>query len=241
MMPVCLYVAGWKGLCVRNLLLMLCLLCGFTMCGHAQGTPDAKPAAAAPAQPIPFDHKLHAQTAKMTCNDCHAPRGDGTTVAMPQAPKCMTCHASVDADKPDIQRIAAAAKNEEPIEWVRVYRVPGFVTFSHKTHVGSECQECHGPVAERSAIALEKDTHMGTCIACHAAKQAATGCDTCHAIQSRNGHSPFDVDSTLLARLQNRPALPRNSPSAPGLLRASSFLHAPLLPESAHPFNTPLS
>ncbi len=220
---------------------MLVIFSGLGVAGRAQG-PSSSAAklgasAVAPAQPIAFDHKLHAQTAKMTCNDCHAPRGDGTTVAMPQAPKCMTCHASVAADKPDIQRVAAAAKNEDPIAWVRVYRVPSFVTFSHKTHAGSACEECHGPVAERTAIALEKDTHMGTCIACHSAKQAPTGCDTCHAAQSKNGHSPFEVDRAVLARLQlatpRRMALGsvmQSRGSAAGELEAAvSFLHAPVL------------
>ena len=219
---------------------MLAVLSGLAVSSHAQdadasATPAGKPAA--PAQPIAFDHKLHAQTAKMTCNDCHAPRGDGTTVAMPQAPKCMTCHSSIAVDKPDIQRLAAAAKNEDPIAWVRVYRVPSFVTFSHKTHAGSTCEECHGPVAERTSIALEKDTHMGTCIACHAAKQAPTGCDTCHAIQSKNSHSPFEVDGALLARLQLATAkLPASvsgdragGRAMPVLGAALGFLHAPNL------------
>ena len=227
---------------MRKRLLMFAMLSVLTTCSHAQdtgSTPSAKPTGspAAPAQPIAFDHKLHAQTAKMTCIDCHAPREDGTTVAMPQAAKCMTCHASVASDKPDIQRLAAAAKNEDPIAWVRVYRVPSFVTFSHKTHAGSQCEECHGPVAERTAIALEKDTHMGTCIACHSAKQAPTGCDTCHAIQSKNGRSPFEADTALLARLQlsldkpkgTAPVRLRSGEAAREMQAAIQFLHLPVL------------
>jgi hypothetical protein len=214
---------------------MLAVLFGSAAVGHAQGA-----AKAAPTQPIAFNHNLHVQTAKMTCSECHEPRGNGSTLAMPQPPKCMTCHASVATDKPDIQRLAAAAKNEDPIPWVRVYRVPSFVTFSHKTHTtaGSTCEECHGPVAERTAIALEKDTSMGTCIACHQAKQAPATCDTCHAIMSKNGHSPFDVDATMLARLhiqstgKNATAVPviRSSPGiTPTLAAIASFLHAPML------------
>jgi c(7)-type cytochrome triheme protein len=226
---------------------MFVILLGLTVTGHAQdagspASPAARPpasSAVAPAQPIAFNHMLHVQTAKMGCNDCHEPRGDGSTVAMPQPAKCMVCHSSVATDKPDIQRLAAAAKNEDPIPWVRVYRVPSFVTFSHKTHTaaGNKCEECHGPVAERTAIALEKNTSMGSCIACHQAKQAPTSCDTCHAIMSKNGHSPFEVDAAALARLQIAAAKPATTvPVRPGGVggtrqyqAAASFLHAPTL------------
>ena len=220
---------------MQRFLLILAVLFGSVAAGHAQGAGKT-----APAQPIAFNHKLHMQTGKMTCNECHEPRGNGSTLAMPQAPKCMTCHASVATDKPDIQRLAEAAKNEDPIPWVRVYRVPSFVTFSHKTHTtaGSTCEDCHGPVAERTAISVEKETNMGTCIACHQAKGAPATCDTCHAIMSRNGHTPFDVDATVLARLQVQPAgkpaaaatVPRNSLAiTPQLATIASFLHAPML------------
>jgi hypothetical protein len=217
---------------------MLAVILGSVVVGHAQDA--GKPAAAAPPQPIAFNHKQHIQAAKMSCNDCHEPRGNGSTLAMPQPAKCMTCHTSIATDKPDIQRLAEAARNEDPIIWTRVYRVPSFVTFSHKTHTsaGSKCEECHGPVAERTTIALEKDTSMGTCIACHQAKGAPATCDTCHAIMSKNGHSPFDVDGAILAllhiRTSDKPvmleAIANGSPSVDRQFAPiASFLHAPML------------
>ena len=220
---------------MQKFLLMLAILFGFVLATHAQG--------AAPAQPIAFNHKLHVQTAKMTCNDCHEQRSDGSTLALPQPPKCMSCHASIATDKPDIKRLAEAAKNEDPILWVRVYRVPSFVTFSHKTHGGNSCEECHGPVAERTAIAQEKDTNMGSCIACHQAKGAPATCDTCHAIMSTNGRSPFEVDPTVLARLHIQPGgrLPTGRLAAmvparnngtratPQYAVVANFLNAPML------------
>jgi hypothetical protein len=232
---------------VQKFVLMLAILFGFIVGIHAQsaGAPSPKPpasasdpSASAPAQPIAFDHKLHMQTAKMSCNECHEPRGEGSTVALPQAPKCMRCHASIATDKPDIKRLAEASKNEDPILWVRVYRVPSFVTFSHKTHAGNTCEECHGPVAERTAIAQEKDTNMGSCIACHQAKRAPTTCDTCHAIMSTNGRSPFDVGATVLARLYTQPSGKsgtivsiRNSGTrlTPQLAAIVKFLNVPML------------
>ncbi len=206
----------------------------------APSTPQALASAAAPAQPIPFNHKLHIQTAKMSCNDCHEPRGNGSSLAMPQPAKCMLCHAAIATDKPDIKRLADAAKNEETIAWVRVYRVPSFVTFSHKTHTssGNTCEECHGPVAERVAIAHEKDMGMGGCVACHQAKSAPVACDTCHAPMSKNARPPFDKDDTVLARLKI-PSSGRSATAAPAQSRGNQvsaqfaaiaiFLKAPLL------------
>lgn len=231
---------------MQKSLLMLSILFGLVLAIHAQDAGTAskssasasEPSTAAPVQPIAFNHKLHVQTAKMTCNNCHEPRGDGSTLALPQPPKCMSCHTSIATDKPEIKRLAEAAKNEDPIQWVRVYRIPSFVTFSHKTHAGSTCEECHGPVAERTAIAQEKDMNMGSCIACHQTKGAPATCDTCHAVMSRNGHSPFDVDSTVLARLHIQPAekpatlvqVPNNGRRVtPQLAIIVNFLNTPML------------
>lgn len=226
---------------MQKFLLTLVVVFGFASIALAQTaanspkSPAPEPSATAPVQPIAFNHKLHIETAKMTCNNCHEPRGDGSTLALPQAAKCMSCHTSVATDKPEIKRLAEAAKNEDPILWVRIYRVPSFVTFSHKTHSGSTCEECHGPVAERTAIAQEKDTNMGSCIACHAAKGARTTCDTCHATMSKNGRSPFEVDSTVLARLhlQPRPFAPVSTPNnrihVGQVTSLASFLNAPML------------
>jgi hypothetical protein len=229
---------------VHKFLLTIAVLFGCAMGAQAQaagaGTkpPAPEPTATAPAQPIPFNHKLHIQTAKMTCNDCHEPRGEGATLALPQAATCMKCHISIATDKPEIKRLAEAAKNEDPILWVRVYHVPSFVTFSHKTHAGNKCEECHGPVAERTAIAQEKDTTMGSCIACHQAKGAPTTCDTCHVLMSSRNQSPFQAGPAVLARLGVLPTR-KQSNTVPEKKNASrvrsqgallaTFLNAPLL------------
>ncbi len=208
----------------------------------AQGVSPAVASAAAPDQPIPFNHKLHVQTAKAGCNDCHEPSKNGATLAMPQPTKCMLCHAAIATDKPDVQRIAAAAKANENIAWTRVYRVPSFVTFSHKTHTsaGNKCEDCHGDVSNAVAIAPVKDMSMGGCIACHQAKGAPATCDTCHEIQAKNGTSPFGADAVVLARLhiatQGAPAVTNLHTTFYGRMAGAvlpgsltSFLRAPAL------------
>src|SRR6185437_5466798 len=51
--------------------------------------------------------------------------------------------------------------------WIRIYELPSFVTFSHRTHLlhGATCQECHGPVAERTQLYKENDISMASCVA----------------------------------------------------------------------------
>jgi Cytochrome c7 and related cytochrome c len=208
---------------VRRLLLITALLCAVFL-ARAQdkpsaATPPTTPAPGttqssgaptvdnpppAPAQPIAFSHKKHVGEAKLTCNYCHVPARNGETLVMPQPGKCMQCHATVATDKPDIKRIAEAAQNDQLLQWVRIYRVPSFVSFSHKTHTnaGAACEDCHGPVAERDAITREKDLSMGGCISCHNQKSAPTGCDTCHQLNSVHMQSPNAAsDAALIARL----------------------------------------
>jgi hypothetical protein len=200
---------------VLTFALLFCAVAGRAQDAPSGATPSTAPAAGTvassgaptiatppppPAQPVAFSHRKHMTDAKMNCNDCHEPSRNGATVAMPQPQKCMLCHAAIATDKPDIQRIADAAKNNETMQWVRIYRVPSFVTFSHKTHAAASCEDCHGPVKEREAMTREKDLSMGGCIACHTQRSAPTGCDTCHQLDSVKLLRP-DADAELVARV----------------------------------------
>jgi predicted CXXCH cytochrome family protein len=140
--------------------------------------------ATAPMQPVPFNHKLHTSK-QIDCLFCHAPSRSGETLKIPQAEFCMQCHASIATDSPGVQRLAAFAKASETIPWVRVYELPSFVYFSHKTHLAQNitCQKCHGQIANRTATFKEADISMATCVECHQQKKANTGCDTCHTLE----------------------------------------------------------
>lgn len=95
-------------------------------------------------------------------------------------------HAEIGADRPEIQKLAAFAKNNREIRWTRIYQIPADVMFSHKSHlaVGSTCRECHGQVAERDRPYLEGAISMGTCINCHKGKEASVDCTYCHEQQA---------------------------------------------------------
>ncbi len=146
----------------------------------AQGPPASAPPG--PAQPIPYSHKQHVALG-LQCRFCHVNPDAGKLMTYPPAPLCMTCHQTIAADRPSIQKLAALAASGKPIPWVRVYEVPDYVFWQHGTHLeaGVACTECHGPVAERDVIALETNVvKMLGCVTCHDKRQAFTDCTACH-------------------------------------------------------------
>jgi hypothetical protein len=90
---------------------------------------------------------------------------------------------TIAKDRPAIAKLAEFSKKQEPIPWKQVYRVPEYVAFSHKAHVGRarvDCQTCHGAVQERDVIRKEKSISMSACMDCHRSNGASVACDYCH-------------------------------------------------------------
>jgi hypothetical protein len=146
--------------------------------------PEAKPFTpkAPPEQPVAFSHKLHAAQG-IKCLDCHTIPPPGDLAGYPGAATCMGCHLSIKKDSPEIRKVAAFAQGRKPIPWVRLYRLPKTVYFSHEIHhkqAGVACVLCHGPVAERDAIGQEKSIAMADCMKCHDQYKASNKCDLCH-------------------------------------------------------------
>ena len=135
-----------------------------------------------PQQPLPFSHKTHAGDMKLQCKMCHPNPDPGETMRIAPAAVCMQCHSSIKTDSPAVQRLAAFAKNDREIKWVRVYEIPSYVNFSHRTHLtaGNQCEDCHGPVATRDQLAREGNISMGGCMECHRVKKAGLDCTFCH-------------------------------------------------------------
>jgi hypothetical protein len=151
-----------------------------------QQTAAAKPDVPAIVQPLPFSHKTH-MSFRLSCTFCHTNPEPGNRMTIPAAESCMGCHARVAVDKPSIQQLAKFAQGKEPIPWKPVYSVPGFVYWSHRTHLegGVTCAQCHGDVAQMEVITQTRNvTTMAGCVACHRQKEAPTGCETCHQSQS---------------------------------------------------------
>lgn len=139
----------------------------------------------APVQPLPFSHKQHTTSAHLKCADCHKPGADGEVQTLPKTKMCMSCHQTVKADSAAIKSLQTYAESNRPVPWVRVYEIPGFVNFSHQTHLegGFTCATCHGQVEERDRLWKEKDISMSGCVSCHKANQGPTDCGVCHDLQ----------------------------------------------------------
>jgi hypothetical protein len=132
-------------------------------------------------QPIPFSHRAHT-AAGVKCLDCHAIRKPGFAAGLPKEETCMACHSTIKTDSQSVQKLANYFKDKKPVPWVRVYRVPDYVWFSHESHKVAQiaCETCHGPVAERDVLTKEKPTSMASCMECHAARKAPNECNFCH-------------------------------------------------------------
>ena len=156
-------------------------------------TADSSKAAGAPAadttiQPIAFPHNIHAGTYKMDCMYCHFSAERSVDAGLPPVATCAGCHRLIPgtAHPQEIQKVLGYANRQEPIPWVRVYKVSDHVHFPHMRHInaGMKCQECHGPVETFGAIEKHDPAwpgdNMGKCIACHVEKGVRRDCAVCH-------------------------------------------------------------
>ncbi len=118
----------------------------------------------------------------MACNVCHATAATAERAGLPAAAQCMLCHENVKQESPAIRKLAAYAKDNKPIPWVRVYRLRDFVLFSHASHLAAkiDCVACHGPVEKRAVLKEEVPVKMKTCVDCHQARRASLDCTLCH-------------------------------------------------------------
>jgi hypothetical protein len=135
-----------------------------------------------PEQPIAFSHKLHVGFG-LQCTRCHENPAGSNSISLPPAKTCMTCHVAVDKDKPNIKKLAGYAASGQTVPWTRVYPLTAGIHFNHGPHLkaGVQCTNCHGPVGDQQAMSeLTAITSMATCISCHQAAKAPTGCETCH-------------------------------------------------------------
>ena len=136
----------------------------------------------APEQPLPFSHKTHVSMG-LQCMYCHANPGPGNQMTFPATSTCMTCHSSMVTDRPGIKKLAEYANSNEPVPWVRVYKVLPGVTWTHRKHLeaGVQCETCHGAVSGLHVMSETTSvTAMASCIGCHQARRVSAACTVCH-------------------------------------------------------------
>jgi mono/diheme cytochrome c family protein len=102
-----------------------------------------------PVQPIFFSHVIHAGSMQIACQYCHAGARRGSTAGIPSVERCMGCHKIVAAEgNPQVAKLQGYWDRKEPIPWIRVFKLPEYVQFTHRQHIqaGVQCQTCHGRI-----------------------------------------------------------------------------------------------
>lgn len=138
----------------------------------------------APQQPIAFSHIPHVSkdVAGLQCVFCHRTVEREAVASIPSVEQCMFCHRVIGKDNPEVQKLVAAWEAKQPIQWMRVHRVPDSVHFVHEAHIrsGITCATCHGDVASMAQVRQARMLRMGDCLACHRERGAPTECSVCH-------------------------------------------------------------
>jgi cytochrome c7-like protein len=133
-------------------------------------------------QPVDFSHELHAGRLKVHCLFCHRHATDSPVATVPSVSLCMGCHGSLTRTTPEIDKLVLYWKQQKPIPWVRLQRIPDFVYFTHEMHLkgGLNCVDCHGRVDQVRHTPRAPAFEMGWCLACHRERRASEDCLTCH-------------------------------------------------------------
>jgi hypothetical protein len=90
-----------------------------------------------PAQPLQFEHKIHAVDNKIPCQYCHQMADKTAAATVPPMGTCMNCHKFIPGTKNPkvVTELRDAWEAKKQIEWAKVHDLPDFVYFPHKWHV----------------------------------------------------------------------------------------------------------
>jgi len=121
------------------------------------------------AQPVPFSHEHHVNGLGIDCRYCHSTVEESSFAGMPPTYTCMSCHSQVWTQSPMLEPVRASFRNNKPLNWVRVHRLPDFVYCHHGVHVqkGVGCVECHGRVDLMPLTWKAEPMTMQWCLECH--------------------------------------------------------------------------
>ncbi len=128
-----------------------------------------------PKQPVEYSHLLHAGKLGIDCRYCHSTVESTGHAAIPAVQTCMNCHARLGKDNPKIKPVRDAWEKGEPIQWIKVHRLPDYVYFNHSAHVtrGIGCVSCHSRIDRMETVYQYSSLNMGWCLDCHRAPEKA--------------------------------------------------------------------
>jgi hypothetical protein len=121
------------------------------------------------AQPVPFDHRIHARSLHIDCRFCHSTVEIAAPAGLPPTTACVGCHSAALQGSKTFAPVRASLSSGRPIVWHRVNALPDFVFFDHSIHVakGVGCETCHGRVDRMAQVSQATPLSMGWCVGCH--------------------------------------------------------------------------
>jgi len=142
---------------------------GITFAIWYYGSPWNTQVGYAPVQPVPYSHKLHAGELGIDCRYCHANIERSAEAMIPPTQTCMGCHAVIKQDSVKLEPVRASWASNEPVEWVRIHRLPDHAYFDHSVHLaaGVGCTSCHGRIDQMEVVRQDQPLSMSWCLDCH--------------------------------------------------------------------------
>lgn len=135
----------------------------------------------APSPPIdspvvqvpPFSHKHHISDVGLDCRFCHTSVETSAFAGIPPTSTCMTCHSQLFKDQAILGPVFASFRDNRPLKWIRVHRLPDFAYFNHSIHIakGVGCSTCHGQVDQMPLMWRTQSLEMDWCLGCHRAPE----------------------------------------------------------------------
>lgn len=131
--------------------------------------PDVLEPGYQPEQPVPYSHKLHAGNLGMDCLYCHNTVDKSSFAAVPSTQTCMNCHGQVKKESEALRPVRESFQSGNPVEWVKIHKLPDYVYFNHKAHVtvGVSCVSCHGRIDQMVEVKQVANLSMSWCLECH--------------------------------------------------------------------------
>lgn len=120
-------------------------------------------------QPVPFSHEHHVGVLGIDCRYCHTSVEHSSFAGMPPTKTCMNCHSQIWVGSEMLDPVRESYRTNKPLQWHRVYNLPGFVYFDHSIHVqkGVGCSSCHGRIDEMPFTHQVPSLLMEWCLDCH--------------------------------------------------------------------------
>ena len=124
-------------------------------------------------QPVPFSHQHHVGILGIDCRYCHTSVEHSSFAGLPPTKTCINCHSQIWVGSDMLQPVRESYRTREPLQWQRVYNLPGFVYFDHSIHVqkGVGCSTCHGQIDEMPFTYQVPSLLMEWCLDCHRAPE----------------------------------------------------------------------